>query len=151
MHLFLLQTWSVTPSVKKHGYHKPVVEKPIKGVTKKDLRNKSTRDFNYQDIPGSTSYECKKRQARIIHGLRTWYCIYLEDREKRHNDRARLKKNNKMLKELIRHHKIDMPTEQGTEDEWSDLDEENDVFASDAEDDHEDLEPAAASSTDKDF
>ena len=44
-----------------------------------------------------------------------------------------------------------MPTDKGTEDEWSDLDEEKDVFATDAEDDHEDSEPAAASSTDKDF
>ena len=120
-------------------------------MTKKDLRNKSTIDFDYQDVPGSTSYESKKRQTRIIRGLRTWYCIYLEDREKRHRDRARLKQNNKMLKELTRHHKIDMPTNKGSEDEWSDIEEEKDVFATDPEDDHEDSEPAPASSIDKEF
>ena len=119
---------SASPGAKKHVFHKPAIEKPIKGVTKKDLWNKSSRDFDSQDVPGSTSYESKKRQTRIIRGLRTWYCIYMEDREQRHSDHARLKQNNKMLKALIRHHKIDMPTDKWSEDEWTDLDDEEDAF-----------------------
>ena len=42
------------PGAKKHGFHKPAIEKPNKGVTKKDLRNKSTRDFDSQDVPSFT-------------------------------------------------------------------------------------------------
>lgn len=120
-------------SFKRHGIHKPAVDKPIKGVTKKALRNTAPRAAEYMDIPGSSSYESKMRQKRIIRGLRTWYCIYMEDREKRHRDRARLKQNNKMLKALIKHHKIDMQVLPGSEDEWSDLGSEYDVFAPDEE------------------
>ena len=83
------------------------------------------------DILGSTSYESKRRHNRIIRGLRTWYCIYMEDWEKRHKDRTRLKQNNKLLKALIKHHKIDMPVDKGSEEEWSDESDEGDVFASD--------------------
>jgi hypothetical protein len=68
---------------------KPLIEKPIKGVTPNYLMDMSTRDADYcvEDI----AYESKRRQARIIRGLETWYCIYMEDREKCHKDRARLK------------------------------------------------------------
>ena len=99
----------------------PPIDKPIVGVTKKSLRNKNTSGAEYMDIPGSSSYESKMWQKWIIRGLRTWYCIYMEDREKRHRDRDRLKQNNKMLKALIKHHKIDMQVLPGSEDEWSDL------------------------------
>jgi hypothetical protein len=44
--------------------------------------------------------------------------------ERRHKDRARIKQNNKMLKALIRHHKIVMTTLAGSGEEWSDLDDE---------------------------
>jgi hypothetical protein len=49
----------------------------------------STRDADYcmEDI----AYDSKRRQVWIIQGLGTWYCIYMEDREKHHKDRARLK------------------------------------------------------------
>jgi hypothetical protein len=78
-------------SFKRHGFHKPAVDRPIKGVTKKALRNTAHRAAEYMDIPGTSSYDSKLRQKQIICGLRTWYCIYMEDREKRHRDRARLK------------------------------------------------------------
>ena len=55
----------------------------------------------------------------------------MEDREKRHKDRARLKQNNQMLKALIKHFKVDMKVYPGSEDEWSDLGSEGDVFAPD--------------------
>ena len=102
-------------------------------MTKKSLRNKAPRDVEYMDIPGSSSYESIKRQNRIIRGLRTWYCIYMEDREKRHKDRARLKQNNQLLKAIIKHHNIDVPVLPNTEDKWSDLADEGDVFATDDE------------------
>jgi len=91
------------------------------------------RSVEYMDILGSAGYENKKMQNRIFCGLRTWYCIYMEDRDKRHRDRARLKQNNKLLKALIKHHKIDMPVLAGSEEDWSDLVDEGDVFATDDE------------------
>jgi hypothetical protein len=57
----------------------------------------------------------------------------MEDREKRPKDCARLKQNNRMLKALIRHQKIDMPTLAGSKEEWSDLEDEGDVFATNNE------------------
>lgn len=125
------QYYSAGPGGKRNGIYKPALDKPIKGVTKKDLEGKHTRDFDSMEIPGSTSYESKRRQLRIIRGLRTWYCIYMEERERRHKDRARLKQNNQLLKALIRHHNIDMPADQGSKEEWSDLGEEGDVFGTD--------------------
>ena len=118
-------------SFKRHGFHKPAVDRPIKGVTKKALRNTAPRAAEYMDIPGTSSYDSKLRQKRIIRGLRTWYCIYMEDREKRHRDRARLKQNNQMLKALIKHFEVDMQVYPGSEDEWSDLGSEGDDFAPD--------------------
>jgi hypothetical protein len=38
-----------------------------------------------------------------------------------------------MLKALIRHHKIDMLTLAGSKEEWSDLEDEGDLFATDNE------------------
>src|SRR4051812_37376724 len=94
----------------------PPLTKPIVGVTKKSLRNKSTRGPEYMDIPGSSNYESKRRQHQIIRGLRTWYDIYMEDRVKHHKDRARLKQNNQMLNALIKHNNVDMPTLPGSEE-----------------------------------
>jgi hypothetical protein len=98
------------------------------------------------DLPGSTNYEKKMKQNRILRELRSWYCIYMEDREKSHRDRVRLKQNNMMLKALIKHHKIDMPVLAGSEEEWSDLGEEGDVFATD-DDEGVVQSPAAAAAT----
>ena len=100
------------------------------------------------DIPGSSTYESKRRKQQIIRGLRTWYGIYMEDRVKHHKDRARLKHNNQMLKALIRHNKIDMLTLPGFEEEWSDLGSEHDLFAS--EDDSVQSPPAAPTDDERD-
>ena len=140
------KSYTVGHFLKRHGTHSPPIDKPIVGVTKKSLRNKNTRGAEYMDIPGSSTYESKRRQQQIIRGLRTWYDIYMEDRVKRHKDRARLKHNNKLLKALIKHNKIDMPTLPGSEEEWSDLSSESDVFAS--EDDKS--PPAAPNDDDED-
>lgn len=53
-----------------------------------------------------------------------------------------------MLKAIIRHFKIDMPVLAGSEEEWSDLDEEGDVFATD--DERAQSPPPAAAPTDGD-
>ena len=102
----------------------------------RSLAGKATRDIDSMDIPGSSSYESKRRQVRIYRGFRMWCTLYMEDQEKRHKDRARLKRNNKLLKALIRHHNIDLSVDPGSEEEWSDLDhEEEDAFAHTDEDD----------------
>jgi hypothetical protein len=121
-------TNSVGNAVKRHGTHKTLIDKPIKGVTPNYLMDKSTRDAYFMD---DITYDSKRRNEWIILGLRTWYCIYMEDTEKRHKDGVRLRQNNRMLKALIRHHKIDKSTLAGSEEEWSDLEDEGDVFALD--------------------
>ena len=65
-------SYTVGHFLKRHGTHSSPIDKPIVGVTKKSLRNKNNRGAEYMDIPGSSTYESKRRQQQIIHGLKTW-------------------------------------------------------------------------------
>ena len=91
------KTYDYGPFFRTHGMHKPAIEKLLKGCTK-SLRNGSTRDIEFMDIPGSSIHSNKMRDMQIRRALRT----VIRMKADLYADRRMLIENNLMLKKISR-------------------------------------------------
>lgn len=69
------KTYFTRYSFNRHVTQQHAIEKHLKGVTKEDPQNKSTRVVEYMDVLGSLTFEAKKRDNKLLRGMKSLFSI----------------------------------------------------------------------------